>query len=85
MPFIGERRNVTAVAAVLVDGIAGDSFLLRNKSATDSVDLGGSGVASGQGFELAAGESLEVAIPGSDQLYAVAAAGKTVPVHVLRR
>lgn len=85
MPFSSERLLVTDVPAIAADGMSGDSFLLRNASATDSIDLGGETVLTGAGFELSAGESVNVEIPGGDALFAVAAAGAEVRVDVLRR
>jgi hypothetical protein len=85
MAFRGERVSVTQAATVIADGAQGDDFLVRNRSAADSVDLGGATVAAGAGFELGAGESVNVQIIDTDKLYGIAGAGKTVRVDVIRK
>jgi hypothetical protein len=54
--------------------------VVRNRGSA-SIDIGGSDVATGAGFELAAGDVL--AFEGDEVLYGVAASG-TVRIDVLR-
>lgn len=74
--------TATELTTAPTDTVAGQSLAIRNKG-TASVYLGGAGVTTGNGFELAAGESLSVDLAEGERLYAIAASG-TVPVHVLR-
>lgn len=81
----GARISVDETRDKIADSREANSFLLTNRHATESVDLGGSAVTTGNGYELKAGESIELTLTGRDNdLYAVAAAGKTVSVHVLK-
>lgn len=56
--------------------------VVRNADDSSAVDVGPSDVASGEGFELEAGQSLSCTLDRNESLYAVAASG-TVDVHVL--
>lgn len=55
---------------------------IHNKG-TVSIFLGGSGVTTGNGYEVGAGEAVSLVLTGSDAVYAVAASG-TQRVDVLR-
>lgn len=63
---------------------SGARLLLANLDATNPVDLGGSTVASGGGFPLAQETQATVDVKPGSVLYAVAGAGQTVDVAVLR-
>lgn len=73
----------TNLATPATDNVAGSSILVTNRHPSASVDLGGSDVATGAGYELKAGESVTIDLD-SEGAYAVAAAG-TAPVHVLEQ
>lgn len=76
-PFLPERVTVTDDPTPLWDAAAvgtDRSALIRNRSAV-SVDLGGSDVATGEGFEFGAGETVECPLVGRGVLYAVTASG----------
>ena len=87
MALSAARVSVTTSATVLnaadTDGMQGQALLVRNKHASLSVDLGPAAVASGAGFELAAGEAVNVDLSTGELLYAIAPSS-TVTVHVLR-
>jgi hypothetical protein len=57
--------------------------VVRNTDDGAAVDLGHADVATGEGFELAAGQSLSATLEAGENLYAVAGSG-TVEVHVLQ-
>jgi len=57
-------------------------FLLRNKGVI-SIDLGSAAVASGSGFELAAGEAVSMEFAFGDSLYGITASS-TCRVDVLK-
>lgn len=86
MAVAGKRVTVNTSATKLnsntSDAVSGSTIVARNKDASAAVDLGGSGVTTGTGFTLAAGESVAFDLSGADDLYAVTASG-TVVVHVL--
>ncbi|MEX2621161.1 MAG: hypothetical protein WD250_13190 [Egibacteraceae bacterium] len=88
MAIEAERVTVTDTAVALNDGIDdhihGYSVLVTNRAATTSIDLGPSGVTSGAGVELKAGESISLDLTGGDVIYAVAPALETPRVDVLR-
>jgi hypothetical protein len=81
---IAAARVTVTTSATALDapdpGSGSYDVLVRNRG-TASVDLGGSDVTTGAGFELAAGDVLT--FQGNEILYAVAASG-TVRVDVLR-
>lgn len=64
----GVRKTVSTTVVVLVP--EGMVATIKNRDATNSVDLGGSGVAAGAGYELKAGESITVDTRG-EALYAI--------------
>lgn len=76
----GSRVTVGAAAVKLAAGK--QKVHLRNRDATNSVDLGGPGVAAGQGYELKPGEELTLDL-GPDDLYAVRSGAADVRVDVL--
>lgn len=87
MAVVGSRVTVGTSAALLASGAGTDtaqgvSALVNNRGAA-SVDLGGSSVTTGNGYELEAAKSVSIALQPEEELYAVAASG-TVSVHVLK-
>lgn len=72
----------TALNAADSDGMVSQEVLVKNRGAA-AVDLGPSEVTTGEGFELAAGDHVTVAVGPGEVLHAVAAAG-TVRCDVLR-
>lgn len=88
MAVSSERVTVTDTATALIgaesDTVSGGQILVRNRSATDSVDLGDSSVTSTGGYELAAGNTVELRLSAGDRLYGIAAAAGSVRVDVLR-
>lgn len=86
MPIRSERITVDETADKVADSRDAADFILTNRHATDSVDLGAQSVTTGTGYELKAGESLDVTLKErNNDLYAVAAAGKSVSIHVLKQ
>lgn len=87
MAVDSDRVTVTDTATKIsaVDGspVAGHSLTVINRHATDSIDLGGSGVVSGAGFELKASENVTVDLSEGEELFGIAAAAGSVEVHVL--
>jgi hypothetical protein len=83
-----ERVTVSATAVALnteVGAVSGTRLLIKNRHATDSVDLGGSGVTAGAGYELKpADPPLELFLPHGEQIYAIRSAAADVVVHVIR-
>lgn len=75
-------KRVTVGAAATKVGSLGQLVTLHNRDATNSVDLGGSGVTAGAGYELKPGDVLTVDLRGSGDLYAIADVG-TPRVDVL--
>lgn len=87
MAVTAARVSVATTATRLdtgtVGGMSRSALLVRNAGAA-TVDLGGSTVTSGAGFELAAGESASIDVVfGDGGVYGIAAAG-TVSCHVLQ-
>jgi hypothetical protein len=87
MAVVGSRVTVATTATRLDTSTAGNmarsSVLVRNRGAA-AVDLGGSGVTSGAGFQLDPGEAVDVDIVASDSgLYGIAASG-TVRCDVIQ-
>lgn len=85
MAVNGSRVTVattaTAISGADSDGVYGSSVLVKNAGAA-SVFLGGSGVTTEAGFELAAGEAVSLDLNVSDSVYGIVASG-TVVCHVL--
>jgi hypothetical protein len=89
MATVGKRVTVTTAATKLnssssgsTDPTIGSSLSIRNRHASASVDVGASGVVSGAGFELLAGESITMDVGRGEDVYAICASG-TVICHVL--
>jgi hypothetical protein len=87
MPIISSRVSVTGTATVLSDptrGSIGDPIgvVVKNTGGT-SIYLGGSGVTSAAGLELAPGETLNIELMGGDVLYGITASG-TVIVSIMK-
>lgn len=72
----------TELTGSQTDTIAGQSLVAINKGAA-SVFLGGTGVTTSTGFELAAGESVSLDVNQGEQLFGIVGSG-TQDVHVLR-
>lgn len=88
MTPIGARVQVTdSPTALTVDEsgrpVPGGSILVTNVSLS-ALDLGGEDVATGEGYELAPGDSLATDLQQSEILYAVAPDAGPYEVHVLR-
>lgn len=88
MTVIGTRVQVTNVPTPLTldesgDLVSGGSLLVSNSSVAN-LDLGGDGVATGEGFQLLAGDETSVDLKQDEVLYAVAAAAGPFEVQVLR-
>lgn len=89
MPVIGERISVTTSATVLFtpeNGAAVDrksAIIKLPAAATESVFLGGSGVTAAAGYELAAGDIVDVSLLHGDTIYGIVATNAQT-VHVLR-
>jgi hypothetical protein len=87
MPIKAARITVTDAATA----IAGDedetlepaTLIVRNRG-SESVDLGGSNVTSGAGFELKTTEREEITLARGEQLFGIAATGKSVRIDVLK-
>lgn len=71
----------TSATSVIAAGVAGLRAVVRNAGST-SVFLGPAGVTTTTGYELAAGDSVEVPVNGGGEVFGVVATG-TEPVHVL--
>lgn len=87
MPIISSRVTVTAAATQIIDPIRGGvpdpiSAVIKNAGAV-SVYLGGIGVTSAAGYELAPGEPFNADLVAGDVLYGITAAGSAV-LHVMR-
>jgi hypothetical protein len=89
MPVIGERITVAATATAIftpTNGAAVDrksAIIKLPAGAAVSVYLGGSGVTTAAGYELTAGDIIDVSLLSGDTVYGIVAAGTEV-VHVLR-
>lgn len=84
----GLRVNVTNQATALNGSDSGDvhpgkSIVATNRSAT-ALDLGGPNVATGQGFQLDAGDTVSIDLEHGETIYAVGPAAGPYVVHVLR-
>ena len=64
------------------DNLAATTVVVKNRG-SEAVDLGGSGVKTGEGYELKAGDREEFHLGSGNALYVVAAAGKEVRLDVL--
>ena len=88
MAVVGKRVSVGTTPTLIDsspsagDPTIGSSLLIRNRDASASVFLGASGVTTGTGYELLAGESLPLDMGRGESLYGICAAG-TVSCHVL--
>lgn len=87
MSVAASRVTVGDAATGLHTGDAGPSgtrLTVTNREATNSVALGPSGVTFAGGYELKAGETLQLALPAGDELYAVAGATLSARIDVLK-
>lgn len=76
------RVTVAATATVIFTARGGVSkVLIRNPTAV-SVYIGGSGVTTATGFEIAAGDAVSVALEKQEAIYGIVASGTAI-VHVL--
>lgn len=86
MAVVAAQVTVTTTATQLSGnsdrGAPGISVAVRNRGTT-SIFLGGPGVTTTTGFELAAGESATCDLAGDDELFGICAAG-TNRADVLR-
>lgn len=91
MAIAGRRVTVPDTATVLVSrggnptaGNAGKSVAITNRGG-GAVDLGGSGVTSGGGYQLASGETVTIEMEITEEIYAISAAAASNVVHVLEQ
>lgn len=87
MAALGRRVTVGDVAVKLnsaeTDNMWSSAIDVKNPAGSGpTVDLGGAGVVSGAGYELAPGSSKSFAL-GGDDLYAIAPAAQSVDLEVL--
>ena len=75
----------TATAIVTMPESLGDANVIRlkNTHGTVSVFLGAAGVATATGFELAAGQTLELNLQDGDTLHGIAASGTVVVSYLI--
>lgn len=78
------RVSVDDTQDLIADARDADSFLVTNRAAANSVYVGATGVTSATGYELKAGETLEIDLEGEDKAYAICAGGLTATLHVLK-
>lgn len=88
MTAAARRVPVTDAATKLnsppSDNVSGSSIDVKNPSGSvNSIDLGGDGVASGAGYELAPGQSKSFTLDAGEDLFAIAPAAASITVHVL--
>lgn len=79
--------STTAVALnpAETDTVGGSVLFVRNTDATNGAALGGSGVAAGTGFRVAASTTVgPLELPGGEQLYAIRTGAADVVLDVLR-
>lgn len=85
MAASGARLTVsTSAVALNAASVSGQTLVIRNIDATDTCDLGGSGVTAGAGFRLAPNETVTVAVAAGEQVFAIRTAAADVVVTVLR-
>jgi len=87
MPIISSRVTITTTATQIVDPVRGGvpdpiSAVVKNAGAV-SVFLGGAGVTTAAGYELAPGEPFNADLVAGDVLYGITASGSAV-LHVMR-
>ncbi len=63
---------------------AGTTLVVRNNDATNTVSLGGSGVAAGAGFLLAVGATVNIPLNAGEQVFAIRDGAADVVVSVIR-
>lgn len=83
----GSRVPVTDTATLVfsyADQIAPYSVLVTNAADGEDCDVGGADVESGEGYPLAAGDSLPIDLKTSEKLYAICAEAGSTTLHVLR-
>ena len=89
MAWLSSQVSVGAAAAVLVTPSADASpqypqkVYITNRHATQDIFLGGSGVTTGNGFQVKAGEAREFILDSQDPLFAIAS-GAATTTHVLK-
>lgn len=83
-----ERVTVSTTAVALngaeSDTVSGSRLIVKNTDSADALVFGASDVTASTGFSLAAGATLDVALPSGEQLYAIRAAEADIVAHVLR-
>jgi hypothetical protein len=88
MAVTSQRITVSTSAVALnaaeTDVVEGSRILIRNQDASNSVDIGPSGVTAGTGYELKPAATLDMAVPGGELVYAIRSGGADVRVDVLR-
>lgn len=94
MAVAATRVDVTSTATSVASVTAGETieaadykarrYLIKNKTGTASVFIGGSGLTTGNGFEWEVGDgALTVDLEAGETLYAIVATG-TQTLHVLQ-
>jgi hypothetical protein len=77
--------STTAVALNTDTGnVSGGRLTIKNTHATDTLVLGDATVAAGTGFALAAGATLDLQLPASEQIYGIRGGSNDITAHVLR-
>lgn len=90
MAISAERFTVSTAVVALnppdVGPVSGGRIRIKNTNAAaaDTLILGDAGVTASTGFALAGGESVEIVLGSSDQVYGVRGTAADVSVHVLR-
>ena len=65
-------------------GVSGARVRVTNRDGANAVSLGPSGVTFAGGYELKAGESVDMVLPAGDELYGIAGATLSAVIHVLK-
>ncbi len=85
MAVTGARVTASTTAVALnTAGTAGLTLFVRNVDATDTCDIGGSGVTAGTGFPLAPNAQVEIELDAGDVVFAIRSAAADVDLAVLR-
>jgi hypothetical protein len=79
---VSVTTSTTSLAAETDDSSGSGGYMFRNTHASVSVYVGGSGVTSGTGLELKAGEVMTWELLPGETLYAAAGSGTVVVARV---
>lgn len=88
MAVEGERVTVGTSATLLSkaesDLVRGSRVKIKVPAALSAIEVGGSGVTAGAGYELPSGEDMTLVLDPGEEIYGIVSSG-TVEVHVLRQ